>query len=130
MLATREGRGADAADGARMNPWPFVTAAYALTLGRDGGAGAAQLSGDAARRGAADESTPMKAKHQRLTLALLALAAVVGAGAARAVGAEGPGGVLLRAVRRRQGDGAAAGHARCGWAAWSRRIGRKRAPTA
>ena len=70
----------------------------------------------------------MKAKNQRLTLALLALVAVVGAGAARAVGIEGPGGVLLRAARRearraaaRQGGAARRdGRGRIGQA-WRRR---------
>ena len=45
----------------------------------------------------------MKAKNQRLMLAALAIIAVIVAGAARTVGAQGPGGVLLRAVGREEG---------------------------
>ncbi|MFN5783769.1 MAG: hypothetical protein ACK442_11995, partial [Novosphingobium sp.] len=44
-------------------------------------AGGAVLAGDAPGRGAARaEPRPMKAKHQRLTLALIALVALIGAG--------------------------------------------------
>ncbi|MGJ3629885.1 cytochrome c maturation protein CcmE domain-containing protein [Sphingomonas sp. MMS24-JH45] len=48
----------------------------------------------------------MTAKNQRLTLVLLALGAL-GGGAARLVGTARPGGVLLRALRRRRGGAAA-----------------------
>ena len=33
-LARQQGRGAAEADGGRMNPWPFILGAYALTAAR------------------------------------------------------------------------------------------------
>ena len=124
MLAAQQGRGADAADGARMNHWPFVIAAYAVTLGGDGGAG--RWSAGSAMRRPRRARRHVKPKHQRLTLALLALAAVVGAAAARAVGAQGSGGVLLRARRRRSARACRRAR-RCGWAGWSQAGSIKRA---
>ena len=70
-----------------MNPWPFVIAAYAITLvGRCASLWAWRSCASADARAEAASAmnmtatpTQVKAKHQRLILALLALAAVVGA---------------------------------------------------
>ena len=71
MLARDQGRGADAADGDGMNPWPFVIAAYALTLAGVGRRWPLWSWLRDARGGARQQ---VKAKNQRLMLAGLAVA--------------------------------------------------------
>ena len=114
---------------ARMNPWPFVIAAYALAIARDAGAGRAGLAGDARGRGrrarrasATMTSSPSTSGWCWSSLALVAL---VGAVLLAMWALRRPGGLFLRAERHRRRQAAAPGR-RCGSAGWSSRARSRR----
>ena len=133
-LARTEGRGAAEEDGGRMNPWPFVIGAYALIVagarvgltgrGRSLAMRRAEAEADALKR-----APCVKPKNQRLILLLARRRARARRGAARHVGAEGPGRLFLRARRRRRAAGRRR-TGRCGSAAWCGRARSGAMPTA
>ena len=118
-----QGRGADAADGARMNHWPFVTAAYARDARRRRRRWSCWRAGCAMRAAERDasEGQASAADARRCSRS----ARWSARRCSRCRRCKDQAAFFYAPVRRRR-DRACRSAGRCGWAGWSGRVGQAR----